>query len=141
MMNLDNIFLALHVMGVLLWIGGLFATMAFLDAVHAEPEAGPRGRLLEFLRQAAIVPDIGFTVALVFGLHWLFRFKVYENPYMHIKLALVGVLIAIHVVLRLKVRKAKAGEPFTPPPLALKPAVSLLALGVLIFVITKWPPP
>ena len=141
MMNLDNVFLALHVMGVLMWIGGLFATMAFLEAVHAEPEPAPRGRLVKFLRQAAIVPDIGLTVGLVFGLHWLFKFDVYEAPFMHAKLGLVAVLIAIHVVLRLKVKKAKAGESFTPPPLALKPVVSLLALGVLIFVITKWPTP
>jgi len=31
------------------------------------------------------------------------------------------------------------GEPFTPPPVALEPLLTLTALGILIFVITKIP--
>ena len=137
-MTLDKLFLALHVMGAMMWIGGLFATMAFLDAHAGEPDAAARERLLVHLRAAAIVPDVGLSIALVFGLHWLFRFKLYEAHYMHPKLAIVAVLIGLHVFLRMKVKRAKAGEPFKVPA-PLKPAVSMLALGVLIFVLSKWP--
>lgn len=136
-MTIDKVFLALHVMGALMWIGSLFAVMSFLQAVHGEPDAAARGRLIKFLREAAIVPDIGATIALVFGAHWLFRFKLYTQPYMHAKLALVAVVIGLHVMLRLKVKAAKAGGAFVPPSAALKPVLSLLGLGILIFVIVR----
>jgi len=137
-MTLDKLFLALHVQGALMWIGGLFAVMAFLDAHAEEPDPAARGRLLKHLRAAAIVPDIGATMALVFGLHWLFRFKLYEMHYMHAKLAIVACVIGVHVFLRMKVKRAKNGEPYKTP-VALKPAVSILALGILVFVLSKWP--
>jgi uncharacterized membrane protein len=138
-MTMDKLFLALHVMGALMWVGSLFAVMAFLEAYAGEPEAAPRERLLKHLRSAAIVPDVGATIAMVFGAHWLFRFKLYEAHYMHAKLALVVLVLALHIMLRMKVRKARKGQPFTPPPVALKPLLTLTALGILIFVITKIP--
>ncbi|MBS1124603.1 MAG: hypothetical protein H6Q90_6831 [Deltaproteobacteria bacterium] len=138
-MTMDKLFLALHVVGALMWIGSLFAVMSFLEAFAGEPDPAARGRLLKYVRQAAIVPDIGATIALVFGLHWLFRFKLYEAHYMHAKLALVAVVLGLHVMLRLKVKKAKNGEAFSPPPLALKPLLTLLATGIVIFVIAKVP--
>jgi len=58
---------------------------------------------------------------------------------MHAKLALVAVVLGLHVMLRLKVKKAKNGESFSPPPLALKPLLTLLATGIVIFVIAKVP--
>lgn len=140
-MTLDKVFLSLHVVGALMWIGSLFALTAFLEAVAAEPEAAPRSRLLKFLRQAAIVPDIGATIAIAFGLHWLFKFKVYQMPYMHIKLTLVAVVIGVHGYLKVKAKKARKGEPFTAPPMFMKPMLSLLATGIVLFVISKWPLP
>ena len=136
---MDKLFLAFHVLGALMWIGGLFALMAFLEAYAEETDAGARGRLLKHLRSAAIVPDVGATIAMVFGAHWLIRFKLYEMHYMHAKLLLVAVVLALHVTLRLKVKKAKKGEPFKAPPVALKPMLTLTALGIIIFVITKVP--
>lgn len=138
-MTMDKLFLAFHVLGALMWIGSLFAVMAFLEAYAGEPEAAPRERLLKHLRSAAIVPDVGATIAMVFGAHWLFRFKLYELHYMHAKLALVAVVLGLHVMLKLKVKKAKNGQPFKAPPLALKPVLTLTALGIIIFVITKVP--
>ena len=137
MSTMDRYFLAFHVLGALMWIGSTFAVMSFLEAVHGEPDASARGRLIKFLRQAAIVPDVGATIAIVFGAHWLFRFKLYQAPYMHAKLACVLGVIALHVWLRIKVRHARKGEPFTPPPPALKGVLSVLATAILIFVIVK----
>src|SRR5690348_487719 len=101
-MTLDKLFLALHVVGALMWIGSLFALAAFLEAYAGEPDAAAKGRLLKHLRQAAIVPDVGATLAIVFGAHWLFKFKLYQMPYMHIKLTLVAVVIGIHGYLKMK---------------------------------------
>ena len=138
-MTLDNIFLSLHVLGALMWIGSLFAVMSFLDATIGEPDAAARGRLMKYLREAALVPDIGATIAIVFGAHWLVRFKLYQAHYMDLKLALVALVIGIHVYLRRKVGALKRGEQVAAPPLAVKPMLSLIALGILIFVITKVP--
>ncbi len=138
-MTLDKLFLSFHVVGALMWIGSLFALTAFLEAVAAEPDPAPRGRLLKYLRQAAIVPDIGATVAIVFGLHWLFKFKLYQAHYMHPKLALVAIVIGLHGYLKVKAKRARKGEPFTAPPVFVKPMLTLLATGIVIFVISKWP--
>jgi uncharacterized membrane protein len=138
-MTMDKLFLALHVIGSLMWVGSLFAVMAFLEAYAGEPDAPARGRLLKHLRSAAIVPDVGAAIAIVFGAHWLFRFKLYEMHYMHAKLGLVALVLGLHVMLKLKVKKAKLGETFSPPPLALKPLLTLLATGIVIFVIAKVP--
>jgi uncharacterized membrane protein len=138
-MNLDNVLLALHVMGAMMWIGGLFATVAFLEVTIAEPDAGAKARLLKATRAAAIVPDVGLTIAIVFGAHWFMKFKLYEAHFMWAKLGAVAVLITIHVILRGKVGKLKRGEVVQAPPPPLKPVISLTALAVLIFVLTKWP--
>jgi uncharacterized membrane protein len=140
-MTLDKLFLSLHVFGAFIWIGGLFALAAFLDAFGAETDPAARSRLVKFLRQAAIVPDVGATIAIVFGVHWLFKFKLYQMPYMHFKLTLVAVLIGLHGYLKVKAKKARKGEGFTPPPVAIKGLMSLVALGIIVFVVSKWPLP
>ncbi len=138
-MTLDKLFLSLHVFGAFIWIGGLFALAAFLEAFGAETDPAPRARLTRFLRQAAIVPDVGATIAIVFGLHTLFKYKFYQMPYMHIKLALVVVVLGLHGYLKVKARKARKGEAFTAPPVAIKALLSLVALGIITFVVSKWP--
>jgi uncharacterized membrane protein len=140
-MTLDKLFLSLHVFGAFMWIGGLFALAAFLDAFAAETDPAARGRLAKFLRQAAIVPDIGATIAIIFGVYWLVQFKVYKLPYMHIKLTLVAVVIGLHGYFKMKAKKARKGEAFTAPPAAVKMVLSLVALGIITFVVSKWPLP
>jgi putative copper export protein len=138
-MTLDKLFLSLHVLGALMWIGSLVAVMAFLEAVAGEPDAAARGRLLKHLRAAAIVPNVGAGIAIVFGAHWLFKFKLYEVRYLQLKLVLVAFVIALHGMLQIKARRARKGEPFTAPSPALKPALSITALGIILFVVSKWP--
>lgn len=140
-MTLDKVFLSLHVFGAFIWIGGLFALAAFLDAFAAETDPAARSRLVKFLRQAAIVPDVGATIAIVFGAHWLFKYKLYQMPYMHIKLALVVVVLGLHGYFKVKARNARKGEGFTAPPVAMKLVLSLTALGIILFVVSKWPLP
>jgi uncharacterized membrane protein len=137
-MTLDKLFLALHVFGTFVWIGGLFGVISFLDVTANEPDAAARGRLVAYLRKAAIVPDVGATIALVFGAHWLFRFKLYEATYMHAKLGVVARVLGLHVYLRLQAKRARTGEPAAPHP-ALRPLLSLCVLGILVFVLAKIP--
>lgn len=141
-MTLDKLFLSLHVFGAFIWIGGLFALLAFLEAFGAETDPAARSRLVRFLRQAAIVPDVGATIAIGFGLYWLLKYDVLlKMPYMHIKLTLVAVVIGLHGYFKVKAKKARKGEGFTPPPVAMKMLLSLVALGIITFVVSKWPLP
>jgi putative membrane protein len=138
MNKLDLVFRAFHIYGALMWVGGLVTLIAFLEAHAKEPDVAARGRLTKHVRVASIVPDIGATIALVMGLHWLFKFKLYQAHYMHPKLALVAVLIGLHGYLKGRVKKVKAGEVAAPFG-AIKPVVSLLVIGILIFVVVKIP--
>jgi protoporphyrinogen IX oxidase len=142
-MTLDKLFLSLHVFGSFIWVGGLFALAAFLDAFAAETDPAARGRLARFLRQAAIVPDIGGTIAIGFGLYWLINFRevLMKMPYMHIKLTLVVLVLGIHGFLKVKAKKARKGEGFTAPPSAVKGLLSLVVLGIIVVVVSKWPLP
>ena len=135
---MDKLFLAFHVFGVILWVGGLLAVALFLAAARAQPDVGARARVAAFARKAAMIPDIGATLAIVFGLHWLFRFKLYTLPYMHIKLTLVVFLIALHGFLRVKTKRmAQGGETSLPP--AVPWLLGALALGIVIVVMLKVP--
>ena len=70
-----------------------------------------------------------------------FKFKLYKMPYMHIKLTLVVVVIALHGYLKVKAKRVRKGEPMTAPPLYMKPLLSITAIGIILFVIEKWPLP
>jgi putative membrane protein len=138
MSRLDQLFLAFHLFGVILWVGGLFALTLFLAAIQKEPESASRTRLAAFVRKIAMLPDIGATIAIVFGAHWLFRFKLYTAHYMHAKLLLVAILIGLHGYLRVKTKRAAGGgDPSLP--VFVRPAFALVVLGILIFVMLKIP--
>ena len=133
-----QLFLALHVFGVVLWIGGLLSISLLLGAIANESDAGARARLAAFTRKRAMLADIGATIAILFGLHWLFKFKLYAMPYMHIKLTLVVFLIGLHGFLRVKTKRAAEGTG-TPVPAFARPALLALALGIIVVVILKVP--
>ena len=134
----SRLFTALHVYGAFMWIGGLLALTLFLAAIKAEPDVAARTRLGKYARRIAMLPDIGATLAILFGLHSLFALKLYKAPYMHIKLTLVVVLIALHGLLRVKTKRAAEGADATLPGFV--PALlSLVALGILAAVFIKLP--
>lgn len=138
MNKLDLVFRAFHIYGALMWVGGTFALIAFLEAHAQEPDAAARGRLAKHVRVAAIVPDVGAAIAMLMGGHWLVKYDLYKAHYMHPKLALVALLIGVHVFLKTRVKRVKAGDTAAPPGV-IKALVSLLALGILIFVVVKVP--
>ncbi len=137
-MNLDNLFRAFHLFGVILWIGGLLMLTFFLTAVQAETDAAAKKRLAAFARKLGRVPDVGFTIALVFGLHILVKFKLYTVHYMHAKLLFVAFLIGMHGFLRVKSKRAlESGD--VKLPAFVRPLLLLFVLAILVFVMTKVP--
>jgi uncharacterized membrane protein len=137
-MTMDSLFLAFHVFGAIVWVAGLVSLTMLFGAAKAETDAGARKRLLAFARKAGMVPDIGATITILFGLHRLFVLKVYKFHYMHAKLLFVFFLIAMHGFLRAKTKRAaESGEPNLPA--FVRPVLAFLVLGILVFVITRFP--
>jgi putative membrane protein len=137
MTRLDQILLALHVFGVVGWAGGQIAVGSLLTAFDAETDSGARGRLVVQVRRRAISMDMGATLALACGLYWLVKFKVYTQPWMHIKLTLVVGLLALHGMLRAGVKKAGRNERAVKP--WVMTAGVVLGLAIVLLAILKVP--
>jgi uncharacterized membrane protein len=128
--------LALHLLGVILWMGGVFA-LGRLLADHARelPSVRPRyvwleGRMSAWAALGALL-TLGCGGALVglYGLGWL-----RAAAWMRYKLVLVGAVAGIHVRLAVRRRRIARQAPDAPVPrtrFALLPG----ALGLLLFVI------
>jgi uncharacterized membrane protein len=138
MLTLDNVFLALHVLGNFIWVGGLIALTVLLSAVKREPDAGARQRLAEFARKQGRIADAGATLAILFGAHWLFRFKLYTAHYMHAKLLFVFFLLGLHGFLRAKAKQASSGGEWSWPAF-IPPVLVGIVFAIVFFVITKFP--
>jgi putative membrane protein len=131
--------LAFHLVGVVLWMGGLM-TFSRVLGYHAReaPSVRPRftyleGRLNWLVSVPGMVLTIGCGLGLlsIYGAAW---FRV--ATWMHIKLTLVVAVIAIHAVLTAKQRRIARQRPDEPVPRALFAAmhgmVGLLLIGILI---------
>jgi uncharacterized membrane protein len=125
---------ATHLVGGILWIGGLLGTGAMLVAAGRESDGELRKRLGTLARKTAMWADLGATIALLLGLHWLFKMKLYTAPHMHLKLALVVVLIGLHGFIRARAKKTALGSAAGIPP-AILPVLALLALGIVFAVL------
>lgn len=137
-MTLATLFLTFHVFGVIVWVSGLVGLTLLFSAARGESDPAARKRLFGFARRAGMVPDMGATIALIFGLHWLFAYKVYKFHYMHAKLLFVFFLIGMHGFLRAKVKRAsESGDPALPAFVG--PALAIIVLAIVFFVITKTP--
>ena len=137
-MTLASLFLAFHVVGVIFWVGGLLTLTVLLSAMKAETDPAARKRLGAFTRKAAIAPDIASFVAMLFGLHALFANKLYKFHYMHAKLLLVVFLLGLHGFLRVQTKRAAESGESKLPGFA-RPLLVLLALGIVVVVITRFP--
>lgn len=120
-MKTDYWLLALHVVGVIVWVGGLTAVMALLTA-HARVDEGSRGTLTMVEKRIAIVMDLGATLAIGLGLYLALRHTPNEfkhGPWLHIKLtAVVAGVLSTHGWVRVRIKKNARGE-VKPVPVAL----------------------
>ena len=106
-----------HLIGVVLWMGGLMAFSRILG-YHAKelPSARPRftfieGRLnwLVAVPGAFITIACGLSLAYAHGLAW---FRV--ASWLHYKLALVAAVVAIHAFLTVKHHQVRRAHPAAP---------------------------
>jgi putative membrane protein len=131
--------LAFHLLGVVLWMGGLL-TLSRVLGYHAReaPSVRPRytwleGRLnyLVALPGAVLTVATGVGMAIFYGRAW-FRAALW----LHYKLALVAVVLTLHFSLTLRQRRIARQSPEAPVPRALFAAMhgtlGLLLIGILL---------
>jgi putative membrane protein len=102
-----------HVFGFVCWIGGL-VTVLLLLRVHGVVEGPAREVLGRQERKAAVLMDVGATIAIVCGL-WMAlgapvnAFKT--GAWLHVKLTLVAIfLFGMHGWARVQIRKFRDGK-------------------------------
>ncbi len=129
----------LHLIGVVLWMGGLLSFSRILGYHSKElPSARPRLTFIEG-RLNLLVAVPGAVLTVVFGLWLLYQhgmawFRV--AAWMHWKLALVLAVTVIHVVLSVKHHQIRRAHPAAPMNRALYAAlhgtVGLLMIAIIL---------
>jgi uncharacterized membrane protein len=128
--------LAVHLIGVVFWIGGLF-TLALTMAASGD-DAALRTKIGGILRRVAIATDAAAGVAIVGGLAVLMvRSWDLRQPWMHMKLTFVVGLLAVHGILRVRAKKMAGGGPAPKPTLAI--GVAVLAIAIVSLAVLKRP--
>jgi uncharacterized membrane protein len=121
---------AAHVVGVILWVGGLTAVLALLH-VHPRIDEAGRKLLTQVEKRFAMLMDLGATLAIAVGLyralsHTPNEFK--NGGWLHIKLtAVVICILSVHGIARAKIKKYSQGDARPLPPVVW----ILLAAGVI----------
>jgi protoporphyrinogen IX oxidase len=125
-----------HILGFVLWIGGLISVLHLLGA-HSAVDAAARAVLSRQQRKAAMLMDMGATLTLVCGL-WRAIGSIPNQfttgAWLHIKVTLVVVvLLGIHGYARVKIRKFRNGEvkaiPASLPYVVVVVAAVIIVLG------------
>ncbi len=110
-------FPAVHVVGIVLWLGGLTAVLALLH-VHPRVETGSRQLLSQVERKIALLMDLGATVTIASGLYFAIDTRQFSNGgWLHIKLtAVVVCILTVHGFARMKIKKFRTGDARPVPP-------------------------
>ena len=125
-----------HVLGFVLWIGGLVAVLQLLR-VHGAVEGAARDVLARHERRMAIVMDLGATLAIVTGLVTALGGTTNyftTGAWLHIKLTVVALAIfGMHGWARVKVKRFRHGEvkhvPAATTYIVLAAAAAAILLG------------
>ena len=137
--------LAGHLIGVILWIGGLFAVY-WLLRIHEAAPADARDKLTLMERSLALTMDLAATLAIGCGLAMALGKEGTPHPtstlftapgagWFHIKLTIVVLgILSTHGMVRAKVAKFSRGEtPKVPQWIWSLLLISIVAIVILVF--------
>lgn len=133
--------LVFHVLGFVFWLAGLLVGTQVLAAQIREPSDAARealGRLEMKLLNGVANPGAAITIVAGIVLVSIQR-EFLRQTWLHAKLALVSILIALHVAMYVRARAFQAGrlELKRWESKALHGVISLVFLGILILVLIK----
>ena len=131
---------AFHIIGVVTWFAGLFY-LPRLFVYHAEAgEPSIRGRFKTMERRLLVMTHIGGVLAIAFGIATLAAEPFYlQAGWLHVKLALVALLVVYHVLL-VKLARDFAHDRCRWTSRALRwfnEAPALLLLAIVILAVVK----
>ncbi|MBF6558919.1 MAG: CopD family protein [Candidatus Binataceae bacterium] len=129
-----------HVFGVILWIGSLLVVTSLMTLVPDEVGAGRERLVVAARRVFHVSSNIGVIVAVLFGVFALLVEPMVLNfGWMHVKIALVLVMLFIHVKLYRRVI-ALENDPASATRREfsiIHGAISLILLLILIMVFLR----
>ena len=128
-----------HLVGVLIWVGSMFAVYWLLRFhVHAPKDAHEKLTLME--RSIALMMDLAATVAIACGVTLIFYrpgpslFSAPASGWFHIKLTIVILgLLSMHGMLRARIKKFGMGK-IAPVPQWQWTVILLSVVSILIVV-------
>ncbi len=130
--------LTIHVIGIVLWAGGLAACSLVLHGA-SKTDSGNATAVAKALRPVAVFMDIGATLALVFGVILLLGVvpSPLKMPWMHVKLTLVLGLFGLHGFTRVRLKRFRTGKvSSTYPPVLVWVGMGLIA-AIIVMVIAR----
>src|SRR5688500_15240324 len=136
-MDLRVLLVVLHVIGNLVWIGSIGAVAVVLSSSRGDAKL--RGEIgLEVYRKLAVP---AFAASFAAGLIRLLldtQLYLVVTKYMHPKLTLALVVIALHHVIGARAKRMAAGRKTEPGPVAVLAAVLVAcAAGAALLVLVK----
>ncbi len=127
-----------HFYGFATWLGSLFAAIGVLVFRDKESDPEFRKRIAGSARGAMMSADICATLAIGAGIYMASTVGLWNQPWLHIKLTVVAFVVALHVFLRIAVRRRMGAN---PPPAKISPALfgilTVLMVAILYLVIFK----
>jgi uncharacterized membrane protein len=132
--------LAGHLIGILLWVGGLM-TVYWVQRLQAQAPTTARDQLTAMQRSLALTTDIAAALAMGCGVAMLFHpYNMFAMPkmgWLHAKLTVVvlGVL-PMHGMMRARVKKFSRGETPSVPQWQWS-ALLVATVAIVILVTTK----
>jgi putative membrane protein len=133
--------LVAHIAGIVLWVGGLLAACQVLSARDREPSIDVRMSIAQLARKllrALTHPGAAITVAAGIAL-LLVKPADLRQAWLHIKLTLVVILIAIDLLLTVGVSGlVSRGTSISAARLKLtRGAIALLFLAIILLAVVK----
>ncbi len=112
MADLGNWARILHIVGIVLWVGGLLSVSLILSRIEDKHSIQERSNIAALLERSLSLP--GFVLTLVGGLYMLLiqeiPYQPIKQPWMHIKLTLVFILIGLQGMLGASRKKLRTTE-------------------------------
>ncbi len=126
----------LHIYVVIVWIGAL-CTLSWLLRHHTKASAQARVELLDLEKRMALTADLMALLTVATGVSWVLVVPgMHLQVWLYPKLGLVGVLLILHLIQRLRVRRAKR-DSLDSEPVWMLPALMAAIGAILAFAVAK----
>ncbi|MGN6591680.1 MAG: CopD family protein [Terriglobales bacterium] len=129
--------LVLHLIGMVLWIGGLFRALAVATGAGNEPAVRQQRAVLAQKALRAVAHPGAALMVITGALLFYLLPGVRMAPWLHVKLLLVVILIGCDLALTVKLRRMPDREPSPQQLGVFNGLIGLLFVLILVMVLVK----